>query len=499
MMKTLLLMHFYLWASTFGHMPVLSLSISSSSSTSQNPDSVFKIPCKNICRYNQNFFDGKVCIGCFRDLYEIRNWGIMSTAEKGYALEDCIDRYDENFEGSISLNELRKQARFWSEYDMRVDSVAGSNSKVEETSKTVKQILNDTVSGDEAVDFPVTPCTRICRYNADFFDGNICIGCFRDVHEISNWSSMSPKSKIYALEDAADRSQVTGKLFEGAITSRELLRQAKNWRKFSDNNDENMDKLDNKVINNEILEWSEICIKTQERKTFKPSHNNKHHDYTDFMNGDSVIILPQIISSEDCEVIINETREIANRHRASRFSKGLLDEGIVRIPTINAASRAAKNTTPCAEAMDAKTDKLINHLLGRVFELLDESNPLILSQLFPQKQLSLSELFLEDKLAFSSREPAVNVYNKGGKFRPHEDGQKLTVLITLSNMKNFEGGGTGFWPQHSRGHRVEAPTLKLQPLNCGVPVLFTGQVTHSGLEVTNGERVVFVASFSPIL
>ena len=39
---------------------------------------------------------------------------------------------------------------------------------------------------------PSTPCTRICRYNADFFDGQVCIGCYREAYEIGTWTSMSP-------------------------------------------------------------------------------------------------------------------------------------------------------------------------------------------------------------------------------------------------------------------------------------------------------------------
>ena len=52
---------------------------------------------------------------------------------------------------------------------------------------------------------PPTPCTRICRYNINCYDGNVCIGCFRDTHDISHWSCFSSKEKQYSLEDAADR------------------------------------------------------------------------------------------------------------------------------------------------------------------------------------------------------------------------------------------------------------------------------------------------------
>ena len=57
------------------------------------------------------------------------------------------------------------------------------------------------------------------------------------------------------------------------------------------------------------------------------------------------------------------------------------------------------------------------------------------------------------------------------------------------------GGGTGFWSQDSRGHRVEAPTAVLRP-PAGTAMLFGGHVSHAGMPVKTGERAVFVASFS---
>ena len=58
------------------------------------------------------------------------------------------------------------------------------------------------------------PCTRICRYKKDFFDGPVCIGCFRDGHEIANWSQMSEQERAWALADAKERNQVSLGLLE---------------------------------------------------------------------------------------------------------------------------------------------------------------------------------------------------------------------------------------------------------------------------------------------
>jgi predicted Fe-S protein YdhL (DUF1289 family) len=39
--------------------------------------------------------DGKVCIGCFREQFEITNWLRMSDKEKALALKDVNERREE--------------------------------------------------------------------------------------------------------------------------------------------------------------------------------------------------------------------------------------------------------------------------------------------------------------------------------------------------------------------------------------------------------------------
>jgi len=108
-------------------------------------------------------------------------------------------------------------------------------------------------------------------------------------------------------------------------------------------------------------------------------------------------------------------------------------------------------------------------------------------------------------LKFSSREPAVNVYTPGGECLAHNYAQALTLLVFLSSSSSddkdagnyvSQGGGTAFWSQEARGHRVEAPSLIVTPKEAGTALLFGGCVTHADLPVTEGSRVVFVASFS---
>jgi len=85
---------------------------------------------------------------------------------------------------------------------------------------------------------PVTPCVRICRYNANFYDGAVCIGCFRDAYEIQTWESSTPQERVYTLEDAMDRYDqiMDNSLFPGSITREELLRQLEMQKILSSRN-----------------------------------------------------------------------------------------------------------------------------------------------------------------------------------------------------------------------------------------------------------------------
>ena len=49
-------------------------------------------PCVKVCKYDQNFMDEMVCIGCFRERSEITNWQKMTLNEKKDALIDIEER-----------------------------------------------------------------------------------------------------------------------------------------------------------------------------------------------------------------------------------------------------------------------------------------------------------------------------------------------------------------------------------------------------------------------
>lgn len=109
-------------------------------------------------------------------------------------------------------------------------------SSLQPTKKIISPIIsmNSKQGASEVV--PVTPCTRICRYNASIFDGQVCIGCFRDTFEISNWQSMNASEKYYTLLDACDRLEEASQIIDetaSGTSRKELEKQAEFWKSRS--------------------------------------------------------------------------------------------------------------------------------------------------------------------------------------------------------------------------------------------------------------------------
>lgn len=102
---------------------------------------------------------------------------------------------------------------------------------------------------------------------------------------------------------------------------------------------------------------------------------------------------------------------------------------------------------------------------------------------------------------FSEGEPAINIYyGPGGSFMPHQDAQALTLLLPLSDVEEFGGGGTAFY-----AHDASLPScraMKTAPLRiirppAGSALMWGASLIHAGADVTSGRRIVFVASFTP--
>jgi predicted Fe-S protein YdhL (DUF1289 family) len=60
-----------------------------------------------------------------------------------------------------------------------------------------------------------SPCIDICSYSPDLSEEeNICIGCYRNKEELTNWWAWDIPRKLQALEDIKKRKQLYGKLIK---------------------------------------------------------------------------------------------------------------------------------------------------------------------------------------------------------------------------------------------------------------------------------------------
>lgn len=66
----------------------------------------------------------------------------------------------------------------------------------------------------------LNPCNRICRFNKDFYEGQVCIGCFRTVDEMRTWESLDARARSWTEEDMAERRAEFDGRFAGGASAR---------------------------------------------------------------------------------------------------------------------------------------------------------------------------------------------------------------------------------------------------------------------------------------
>ena len=249
--------------------------------------------------------------------------------------------------------------------------------------------------------------------------------------------------------------------------------------------------------------WEEVWIGPSPPTVVRPAAIES------LARGESLILLPGVASEAQCLELLAAATAAADRERAATrapLARRLADK-MVRLSRTAAAGPAAAAGVPeldleegtQAEPLAGAPAELIDAVLLRVLARIDSDLPQLAPALFagPPSARKMRAMHECGGLEFSPREPAVNVYGRGGEFAPHRDHQALTVLVPLSPPSAFEGGGTGFWPRGAdeRAARRAPPALVLRP-PAGTALLFAGSVTHAGLPVRAGERAVLVASFS---
>ena len=264
-----------------------------------------------------------------------------------------------------------------------------------------------------------------------------------------------------------------------------------------------------------------------------------------FARGHSILTLRHLASAEEVAVLKAEAIGAAHARVVEASSEASVRELERRIVAMRAAyikadqpwrtstplvshggAAASRHRMQIEHSLTAPGQALCDALLLRALSLLEAQ---LVQDLFGDCATDSDTCVHNPQLAFSTNEPAINVYYSGGHFKPHEDNHALTILVPLSAASaDFEGGGTAFWSTRDAGpggsinaRTMGAPTMVLRPpagaallwggacthgmrtmyaacaLCYVLPCICSGSVTHAGLPVKSGQRCVLVASFSP--
>lgn len=206
-----------------------------------------------------------------------------------------------------------------------------------------------------------------------------------------------------------------------------------------------------------------------------------------------------------------------NNNNSNNNPEILLEQGIPGKVFVRLLTHAtARRENSIEDTMTDEASELVDTILERILRFLDSTdecsslktilfglrndrndNSEVTSSPQPSSSMSIAELFRTNKLDYSIREPAINVYEAPhGQFVMHKDHHALSIVIPLSDpKKDFDGGGTAFWNQSHPVDGMDCPSLVLKP-KPGTAMLWGGRVSHKGMPICRGRRVVIVASFS---
>ena len=215
-------------------------------------------------------------------------------------------------------------------------------------------------------------------------------------------------------------------------------------------------------------------------------------------NSESLVQLTNVATQEEMDFLKESSVKYAGRIDQRNADR---NHCCVRLP--NFSARLGDVQVGSDHGVLGKPESAVmDTILERVFTAMDNDElicPSVKANLFfddEGAEVSVTELFRNNQLEFSMREPAMNVYFPGGHFGLHKDGRTLTILVALSDPdKDYEHGGTAFWKEEYAVNGRHDPRFTLRP-KPGTALVFGGAISHKGMHNTKGTRVIIVGSFS---
>lgn len=142
----------------------------------------------------------------------------------------------------------------------------------------------------------------------------------------------------------------------------------------------------------------------------------------------SVLLLPEMVTDEECQHLIKAADRWCADHAGEMLPPSARGRGGAETLTRVECHVDGLN-------LDGRAHALARIIIARALWAFESLRPDNAHRIFKQRA-SLGDMIA----TFSGHEPAINVYEAGGEFEPHEDKHMLTVLVPLSPLDAFKGG-----------------------------------------------------------
>jgi hypothetical protein len=199
--------------------------------------------------------------------------------------------------------------------------------------------------------------------------------------------------------------------------------------------------------------------------------------------GHGLYLIPAFASEHECDELTSVAAEYA-----ARVAPPSCDEAHNTPPPgwRLGFAETPKQRLPVAKLAGA-AQSLCDTLVRRTIALVESDGrlPALGELLFGSHDVRLADL----DIRFSLNEPAVNIYGANGGFDEHEDGHQITILVPLSELDAFEGGGTSFWPTTS-----DAATFSLSEHDRSVHVVRDTSAAGQIMRPSRGTAMIFTGA-----
>ena len=213
----------------------------------------------------------------------------------------------------------------------------------------------------------------------------------------------------------------------------------------------------------------------------KTREYTKDDNKTNNLLHNTIVVLPDLFSPKECEMIVGDAERILNENKAKNV-QGCKTESWTLYSRFGPESQG-----------------VMDRVLGEhVLSFLELRMPNLAKKLFQDNKRIPKHGYSNAKKTMGTYwdDPVVIKYDVSNQLAPHEDMRDLTIVIPLNPLDQYPltGGGTRFWLEGTTPDNADCGggvSIKPAP---GSGILFNGEITHSGNTFETGTRFVLMTS-----